>query len=220
MTKRVGITMRITDAVDYIEPRDCLAQDWWTYLQNTFPDILWMGLPNIGSNIQNYVKEWELDSFILTGGNNVGSAQKRDDTEISLLEMVVNQHIPVLGVCRGLQMINYFFDGSIIHDLTDICGKPDAHVGTTHPVRIENGPFRNLLNTSELVVNSYHRHGVSKTTMAPMLRPFAFSMDGLVEGLFHPDLPIVAIQWHPERTNPAQDADHKLIEAWLKLKGS
>lgn len=216
MVRRIGITMRIIDAVGYREPRDCLAQDWWSYMQSTFPDIRWIGLPNIGRDIRDYVREWGLDGFILSGGNDVGSAPKRDDTETALLEMAVDKKIPVFGVCRGLQMLNFFFGGSIIHDLTDACGKPEAHAGTAHMVSINDGVFRNLLSSNELMVNSFHRQGVTKDTLAPVLQPFAFSMDGLVEGLYHSEMSIVAIQWHPERKNPAQDADRKLIETWLK----
>jgi gamma-glutamyl-gamma-aminobutyrate hydrolase PuuD len=218
MARRIGITMRVDDAIGYNEPRDCLAQDWWDYLQFIFPYIHWMALPNIDNNIQNYVKEWNLDGFLLTGGNDVGSSQKRDDTETKLLEIAVDQKIPVLGVCRGLQMLNVFFKGTIIHDLTGICGSPDAHVRKNHSVKIDNGIFRSLLKNNELEVNSYHRHGVIKASLSSELMPFAFSMDGLVEGLYHPKLPIVAIQWHPERKNPAKDADRNLINAWLERR--
>jgi N5-(cytidine 5'-diphosphoramidyl)-L-glutamine hydrolase len=216
---RVGITMRIDNPIGYDEPRDCLAQSWWDYLQATFSKTHWLALPNIGSNIQNYVKEWSVDSFIFTGGKDVGSSPKRDDTETILLEMAVNQKIPVLGVCRGMHMLNVFFGGAIIHDLTAICGDSDAHVRKNHSVEIEKDTFRSLLKNNKLDVNSYHRNAVTKTTLAPTLKSFAFSQDGLIEGLFHPSLPILGIQWHPERENPAQDADRNLINTWLEKKG-
>lgn len=218
-SRRIGITMRVDNAAGYNEPRDCLAQDWWDYLQFISPHIHWMALPNIGNNIQNYVKEWGLDGFLFTGGNDVGNSQKRDDTEIKLLEIAVDQKIPVLGICRGLQMVNFYFGGSIIHDLTNVSGAPDAHVGKNHTVKVEDSTFSNLLKSRELTVNSYHRCAVTKITLAPELRAFAFSQDELIEGLYHPELPIVAIQWHPERKNPAQDADLSLINAWLEKKG-
>lgn len=218
-SRRVGITMRVDDAAGYNEPRDCLAQDWWDYLQSTFLHNYWMALPNIGSKIQNYVMEWGIDSFILTGGNDIGSSQKRDDTETKLLKMAVNQKIPIFGVCRGMQMLNVFFGGSIIRNLTDVCGEPDAHVGKKHLIKIENGKFRSLLKNDKLEVNSYHRNAVTKTTLASELKAFAFSQDGLVEGLYHPELPIVAIQWHPERINPAKGADRILFNTWLMRKG-
>lgn len=219
MSKRIGITMRVEDAVGYSEPRDCLAQDWWDYLQLFSPHMHWIALPNIGNSIKNYVKAWGLDGFLLSGGNDVGSSQKRDETETNLIEMAVDQKIPVLGVCRGLQMLNVYFGGSVIHDLTGVCGQPDAHVVGNHAVKIEDGKFRSLLKNHELDVNSYHRRAVTKTTLAPELRAFAFSQDGLVEGLYYPGLPIIAIQWHPERENPARDADRNLINAWLNRKG-
>ncbi len=218
-SRRIGITMRVDNAVGYNEPRDCLAQDWWDYLQFISPHVHWMALPNIGNDIQNYVKEWDLDGFLFTGGNDVGSSQKRDETESNLLEMAVDQKIPVLGVCRGLQKLNVFFGGTLIYDLTDTCGSPESHVGRNHVVEIKNDTFRSLLKNDELNVNSYHRHAVTKPTLASGLKAFAFSQDGLVEGLYHPELPIVAIQWHPERKNPAQDADLSLINAWLERKG-
>lgn len=219
MAKRVGITMRVDHAVGYDEPRDCLAQDWCNYLQSTNLYLRWIALPNIGTDIIDYVREWDVDSFIFTGGSDIGSSNKRDDTETKLLEMAVKQKISVFGICRGLQIINSFFGGSIIQDLTKICGKPDAHVCRNHIVKIKNNNFRSLLKKDELLVNSYHRQGVTAASLASELKSFAISLDGLIEGLYHPELPIVAIQWHPERDNPAQDADLNLINAWFERKG-
>lgn len=211
--------MRVDEAIGYNEPRDCLAQDWWTYLLPTFLHTHWMALPNIGDKITKYVNEWSLDGVILTGGNDVGSSKKRDETEAKLLEIAVDQKIPVLGVCRGLQMVNIFFGGSVIHDLTDMCGKPDAHVAKNHTVLIEDGAFLGLLKQHELEVNSYHRHAITTSSLAPGLMAFAMSPDGIIEGICHTSLPIIAIQWHPERKNPAKDFDRKLINAWLEKKG-
>jgi N5-(cytidine 5'-diphosphoramidyl)-L-glutamine hydrolase len=217
MVRRIGITMRITGAMDYFEPRDCLAQDWWTFLLSSFPDIQWMGLPNIGNNIQEYVSGWELDGVILSGGKDVGSVQQRDMTETSLMELAVRRKLPILGVCRGMQMLNFFFGGSNIEDLTDTCGKPDTHVATNHRIKVELGPYYNLFKLNEIEVNSFHRQGVTRTALAPILQPFAYSMDGLVEGLYHSDLPIIGIQWHPERKNPAHDADLRIMEKFLRI---
>ena len=72
MVKRLGLTMRVTDAVGYNEPRDSLAQDWAAFMAVVLPEAIWLPIPNLGTEVGRFVNEWELDGFILTGGNDVG----------------------------------------------------------------------------------------------------------------------------------------------------
>jgi N5-(cytidine 5'-diphosphoramidyl)-L-glutamine hydrolase len=220
MVRRVGITMRVDNAVGYDEPRDCLAQEWWNYLLTDFPHIQWLALPNLGGGILEYVKALDVDAFLLSGGNDLGNAPKRDATETAILEISVKQRMPVLGVCRGLQMMNRFFGGGLVDDLSELCGSSTAHVRKDHSVMITGGKFRDILKEQELLVNSYHRQAVTKATLASGLEAFAISQDGLIEGVHHRDFPMLAIQWHPERNNPAREADRILINNWLEWKGT
>ena len=84
MAKRIGITMRVDIASGHNERRDCLAQDWAKYMANVSPDTFWMPLPNLGEAIADYVRQWQLDGVIFSGGNDLGSCQLRDCTEFTL----------------------------------------------------------------------------------------------------------------------------------------
>ena len=105
MAKRIGITMRVDIASGHNERRDCLAQGWANYMANVSPHTFWMPLPNLGEAITDYVRQWQLDGFIFSGGNDLGSCQLRDCTEYTLLNHALRNALPVFGVCRGLQLL-------------------------------------------------------------------------------------------------------------------
>ncbi len=81
MAKRIGITMRVDHVASHGEPRDCLAQGWAAYMAEASPHTFWMPLPNLGEAISDYVREWKLDGFIFSGGNDLGSCRLRDCTD-------------------------------------------------------------------------------------------------------------------------------------------
>ena len=156
------------------------------------------------------------DGFLFTGGPDVapelygvedpdGKAKTcppRDQLEAALLRQVVALDKPVLGICRGLQLINAVLGGSLYLDLpsehpSELIhrqGKP--YDRTTHFVRLA-GPLRELLETEELPVNTLHHQALRK--LAPGFEPMAFSPDGLIEAYHQPDARFLwAVQWHPE----------------------
>lgn len=117
-----------------------------------------------------------------------------------MLEGAIRLRLPVFGTCRGLQMINCYFGGSLRREL------PEKHVGE-HAVCVKD--------VGMLRVNSFHNQGVVSDGVAPELEAFAQTDSGVVEAVRHCSLPITAVQWHPERFNPAADFDQKLISEWL-----
>ena len=193
MAKRLGITMRMETASAYPESRDCLACDWARWLARVIPECQWLALPNVGAEVGAYARAWSLDGFILTGGNDIGAWPLRDETERTLLALAVERRLPVLGVCRGLQMIHHFFGGRLI-----VCD-PERHVATRHPVRVIASPAGMALDIVEADVNSFHRQGVAVGGVVEALCAFSVSEDGVAEGIYHSRYPIVAVQWHPER---------------------
>ena len=178
-------------------------------------------VPNTLRDPSGYLDRVGARGLILTGGDDLGklpgepytlsSPSERDQTERTLLSHAISQDLPVLGVCRGLQVINVYFGGALDRDL-DSLGR---HVNTTHPVDIVSKPSANAQDIGEVVTNSYHSQGVVLTGLAPELEAFALSPGNVVEGLYHPERDIVAIQWHPERPNPAADLDRALFQDWL-----
>ena len=71
---KIGLTMRVVWAPGYDEARDALAQNWMSFLKHAMPDVAWLPVPNFGSDVAVYAKQWGLQGFILTGGNDIGEA--------------------------------------------------------------------------------------------------------------------------------------------------
>lgn len=210
----VGITQRVVEVEDYLEVRDCLDQAWTNLLGSL--QIRAVPIPNRQADIADYCAELGLEGFILTGGNDLsldvyepgsvrrGVSADRDATEAALLDHAVTQHLPVLGVCRGLQFLQAYFGGDLM-SLGD--GKVD-HVATTHVVEFVDGSA----TADRLEVNSFHDFGIAAGTLAEPLRPIAVCPDdGTIEGARHAELPIVGIMWHPERTSPDPWYQEQLI---------
>ena len=132
---RIGITMRETQAPNYFEPRDSLAQDWPKYLNAVFPDDMWMYIPNMGKEAVELFDKWDLNVLILSGGENVGESSTRDETEELLLRHAIALGIPIIGICRGLQLIHTFFGGDINFGNDNFV---ITHRATKHNIRLNN----------------------------------------------------------------------------------
>jgi putative glutamine amidotransferase len=210
MIKRIGITMRAEKAATYPEVRDALARDWFTYLSTTFPHWEWILLPNLGSATVEYAKRHGLNGILLSGGNSLGEAPERDASECALLDYAVQAQLPVVGICRGLQVIQHWAGGSVTP-----C-HPPKHAGTHHRVYATPG-FKGLdWHQTEWEVNSYHEMGVSQADLSPALEALAVSEEGTVEALRHKTAPIYALQWHPERPSPSAELDQYLLSQWME----
>ena len=198
--KRIGITMRVVQSSGYEEPRDALAQDWNDFMTHAFDDVAWMPIPNIGIDVKSFVNKWNLNAFILSGGNDVGTEELRDATEKQLLDVSLENNFPIFGVCRGLQFLQHYFRGRL-----DRCDAA-THVAETHHVRIEGESHP---------VNSYHNFGIRLEHLSPQLKPFAVTDDGWVEGATVSGAPIQAVMWHPERDKPYRELDVQLMRNCL-----
>ena len=212
MGKRIGLSMRVCNMGDYKEKRDCIAHDWYKFMQDSFPEVSWIPIPNLGPSVLDYIQLQEVSGLILTGGNDIGEEKIRDDTEMALIDFAIRNKLPVFGVCRGLQLIQHYYRGPI---------KPcdeNIHVSTNHSVSFTHTIEGFTTIGGCRVVNSYHRQAVYVDSIAPSLMPWAITDDGCVEGLFHPDEKIVAVQWHPERTNPYVTDDQRLMAKVLNIR--
>jgi len=190
--KRIGISLRVENIEKYNEKRDSISHDWITFLENLnyFPILI----PNKLKNVDFYISKLNLDGIILSGGDNVGEFPERDETENIILKYAIKNSIPVLGVCRGMQLINYFFHGKIIKN------NDSSHVGKPHRIDILNNKMIEMFKNEKLQVNSFHNNIITKEHMASELDVFALSEnDKTIEGYFHPNHPIVGVMWHPER---------------------
>jgi putative glutamine amidotransferase len=158
-----------------------------------------------------------LDGLLFTGGGDVdpalfngiphprvyGISTERDATEITLALHARNLKLPFLGICRGSQIINVAFGGSLYTHISDqlpgaLEHSHDKFREEHHFVSIDpDSLLESITGTNELVVNSLHHQGIS--TVAPSLIPTACAPDGLVEGVELRSHPFgLAVQWHPE----------------------
>ncbi len=121
-------------------------------------------------------------------------AKNRDETEKKLLVYALEKKIPVIGVCRGMQLINNYFGGKISTDGSTI------HLAKKHDIEITDENFSSLFKSSSFHVNTYHKNLIQTEGMGNGLKSFAiFNKDGSVEGFFHEKLSIIGVMWHPER---------------------
>jgi gamma-glutamyl-gamma-aminobutyrate hydrolase PuuD len=211
----VGITMR-TVTTEVGEIRDAIAHDWFVRLASFEVDAVL--IPNRVSCPQSFCERLGVERIILTGGESLGplggepggpSLTERDRTEFALLDWAVRANVPTLAVCRGLQVTNVFFGGSITRSL-ERSMPSEKHRANDHWVIHKAG---GMLRT-----NSYHDEGVLMSQVASNLDVFAWTDGGVVEGFRHRCKPILSVQWHPERASPSPDFDDALFKDWLGNK--
>lgn len=177
----------------------------------------------LSPNKQNLQDLDNCDALLLTGGididpvfhqPNIGEYplqpkqfnRQRDAFEMSLLTMALNKGMPVLGVCRGLQLINITLGGSLILDI-ETSGQPNhrnrAGIDHTHEIDIvPNSQLASICGCHKGIVNSSHHQSVLSTS--PELMVSSYANDGIVESLEWKDpskhlSPMICVQWHPER---------------------
>ncbi len=167
-----------------------------------------------------------VDGFLLTGGHDINPERygesatsdklseltpEREEVECLILSYAYQFDIPLLGICRGMQMINVFFGGTLHLDLADqFSGKNANQAETpnhwqkgdydkpTHFVNIVRASkLGSILKAERLATNSIHHQGVRD--LAPLLDATAYGPDGLVEAVEVRDRSfIMGVQWHPE----------------------
>lgn len=205
MVERIGLTMRVESGGPDGESRDALAHDWPRLMALALGDAPWVPIPNLGQCVEQFLDAWAIDAVVLTGGNDVSACPLRDETERVVLDRCIGGGLPVLGVCRGLQLAQAYFGGALRT-------ASEAHrSGHVHAVELCDDGGRRMLGARRIEVPSFHRCAVRLDELHPELEAWAISEDGLVEGLRCRSAPLVAVQWHPERPLPNPDLGVRLL---------
>ena len=120
-----------------------------------------------------------------------------DEVQLAVTGLFVQAGKPILGTCKGHQIINVWFGGGIIQDLT--VAETHRYVGqdSVHPIGCLPGSVLDRLYGPRFSVNSAHHQGLG--AIGKDLRAVAFAPDGTVEAIEHDTLPILGLQFHPER---------------------
>jgi putative glutamine amidotransferase len=179
----------------------------------------------------------EYDGLILAGGGDIlpkyfheedlgvstDMDEARDQAELALAKRFLEEGKPILGICRGIQLLNTLLGGALIQDLPD--EKRIVHRTTQevkyHKTTATPGSFLAQLYGEHPLVNSYHHQALDQ--MGEGFVPCQWSEDGVVEGAYLEGKPVWGVQWHPERMvdltfNPEGTAPGlQLFEAWMKL---
>ncbi len=210
--KRIGLTQRVEIKEAYGERRDCLDQNWVNLVFSC--GFLPIPLGNVVDDISLYLDELSLDGIILTGGNDLASygndsiAEERDAFEFEALSYCHKNDLPVLGICRGMQVLNVWNGG----ELTQI----DGHAGSNHKVQVIETGF--LTATGFIDVNSFHNFGITEQNLADNTTPVALSEEGYIEALAIKDKRQLGIMWHPERVIPFAHNDRQMIRNQFNMK--
>ena len=154
-----------------------------------------------------------LDALLLCGGEDVEPRRygakpsprlgkvnlRRDAWELLLLDEAVKRRLPVFGICRGCQLINVYFGGTLWQDLpSERPGKIAHRSKELHPIRVvQASRLAGCLGKENLMVNTSHHQAVKD--LAPGFRAVAFAPDGVVEAIESDTLPVAGTQFHPEK---------------------
>jgi len=184
--KIVAVTQRVDIIDERGERRDCIDQrlsQWLEesgYLPVAVPNTLSESADSSDPVLQNWLDTVSPSALLLSGGNDIGQdAPERDNTERFLLSWASNKKIPVLGICRGMQMMGIWAGASM--------KKVNGHVRTRHTLQGA------LIGT----VNSFHNFSFAECPSG--FEVLARAEDGEIEAIRHLTLPWQGWMWHPER---------------------
>ena len=175
------------------------------------------------------------DGFLFTGGDDIhpsrygetvkekcGSIQLfRDELEFRVLDRILLSGKPIVAVCRGIQLLNVFFGGTLYQDIPTELDTPIAHkqnepkFSVSHRVRIvADTPLYELLGAEYAQTNSFHHQAIKE--LGRGLSVMALADDGIIEGVYaEGEQYIRAYQWHPERIFETDGDNRKIFEDFI-----
>lgn len=180
--------------------------------------------------------------LVLTGGEDVeprrygqdpheklGSTNPdRDAMECLAVHAALERRMPILAICRGMQLLNVALGGTLYQDLPsqlggDLLHEQQAPIGDGwHKARVEDGSrLAEIFGETDLFINSFHHQAIRD--LGEGLQAVAWAEDGLIEGVEAPDYPwVFGVQWHPERgeaerqPDPGSHPDRRLVSSFVE----
>ncbi len=195
--KTVAVTQRVVVDPPHGTRRDCLDQVWVKFLLGC--GLVPIPIPNSVDAALPICEK--VNGIVLTGGNDLsaygGDAPERDQTETALLDFAEKRDLPVLGVCRGMQMI--------LHHCGNRLEKVQGHVAPRQRISIDG---------QSVEVNSFHNFGAME--VSPPLMTWAIAEDGVIEAVRHVGRRMIGVMWHPERFDPFAASDVALFSRFFE----
>ena len=223
----IGIT------ADYQEKVNCYSKYPWFALRKHYTSCLErLGcMPIILPPSKNFKNIDFLDGLLISGGdfdidpsfydqkihsNNVKTIPKRTEFEMNLINLFIKRQKPILGICGGSQLINVYFNGTLIQDIeTNIKHEqPNPRNETSHEIILEESSYFKKFNSiDKIYVNSAHHQAVDKLGIDLIVD--AKAPDGIIEAFHHiSHYYCVGIQWHPEFL--ITDFDERVIKDFVE----
>lgn len=200
--KNILLTQRIIRTKNSL--RDAAEKDLINFLMKL--NCFSYPIPNSYIKNKKKLNVWlskiDFNGLVLSGGNDLGEYSERDKLEKYLIEYFIKKSLPILGICRGSQMVAKYFGNKIY--------KIKGHVG-----------FHNLDLSEKILVNknvnSFHNYGIKKLNKDFKILARC-SNDKTIEAFRHKTKKIIGIMWHPERFKKRRKDQDKLIKDFLYNK--
>ncbi len=123
-----------------------------------------------------------------------------DIIQLLLFHRFLEQKKPILGICKGIQLINVALGGNLIQDLPTKGLHAYQQADRYHNTKALSGSQLHSLYGTDCITNSAHHQAINK--LGEHLKATQYAWDGVIEALEHKKLPIIGVQWHPERMLP------------------
>jgi putative glutamine amidotransferase len=176
---------------------------------------------------------WMADGILLPGGGDLAAHwagqqahesqydvnETQDAFDLSLARVAIEDHIPLLAICRGNQVVNVARGGDLVQDLTETLGTDHRHL--VHSIEIvENSPLRSVVPGDSMTISCYHHQGLGE--LGKGLEASAFAEDGTVEAVALADHDgwYLGVQWHPEDTAATDAQQAGIFRALVAAAGS
>ena len=220
MRPLIGVFAHAPRTLEFFAVQTC-PETYLMALENAGADPVILPVYDSDETLRRYVQM--CDGFVLPGGIDVnpltygedphpllqGNRLDFDECELHLIRLILETKKPLLGICRGCQILNVAFGGTLYQDIVSMREGAQLHSqteltpgATSHRIKIEPGSILEELYGSEMRVNSFHHQAVKD--LGNGRKATARAYDGIIEAYEAVDYPFVlGVQWHPEQETNA-----------------